>query len=111
MSFQNFRCGRKWRKLGTLLHIVSKVLPVGNCDLSVESSVLNVHLEKKLLEVHNGVTFISHINVTDQGQIIKDYYKEDQLHLSIRGVLLFGGDLHKSILESLTKQRGGTILK
>ena len=50
----------------------------------------NVHLEKKLLEVHNDVTFIIHINLTDKGQIIKDNYKEDQLHLSIRGFLVFG---------------------
>ena len=84
--------------------IVSKVLPVGSRDLSVESSVFNAHLEKKLLEEHNDVTFISHSNLSDQGQIIKDNYREDQLHLSSRGVLVFGGNLHRTIMVSLNQK-------
>ena len=67
--------------------------------------MLNVHLEKKLLDVHNGITLISHIYLTYQGHIIKDNYKEDQLHLSIRGILVFWGNLHRSILESLNQKK------
>ena len=54
---------------------VSKVLPVGDRALNVESSILNAQLEKKLHIEHNDVSFISHLNLSEQDQVIKEYYR------------------------------------
>ena len=70
--------------------VISKLLPVG-------SSVLNAQNEKKLLADHNYVIFINHSNLTEQEEIIKEYYRQDQLHLSSRGIFVFGGSLHRAI--------------
>ena len=88
--------------------VISQILPVGDHDLNLDSSVLNAQLEKKLIESHNDVIFIKHINLTDQGQIIKDYYRQDKLHLSSKGVWVFLRNLHFSILTSLNQKVGGT---
>ena len=88
--------------------VISQILPVGDHDLNLDSSVLNAQLEKKLIGTHNDVIFIKHINLTDQGQIIKDYYRQDKLHLSSKGVWVFGRYLHFSILTSLNQKVGGT---
>ena len=92
--------------------VLSQILPVGDHDLNLDSSVLNAQLEKKLLRTHNDVIFIKHINSSDQGKIIKDYYRQDKLHLSSKGVCVFGLNLHISVLTSLNqKVWGGTIHK
>ena len=57
---------------------------VGDRDLNVENSILNAQCEKKLFEVHN-----DHSNLIYQGEIINEYYRQDQLHLSGRGVFIF----------------------
>ena len=62
--------------------------------------MFDAHLEKKLQEKHDAVTFIRHSNLTDQGQIIKDIYREDQLYLSSRGVKVLQGNLLRTILVS-----------
>ena len=69
--------------------VLSQILPVGDHDLNLDSYVLNAQLGKKLLRTHNDFIFIKHINLTKQGQIIKDYYRQDKLHLSSKWVWVF----------------------
>ena len=45
---------------------ISKLLPIGDRDLNLESSLLNAQCEKKLLAYHNDVIFIYHSNLTEQ---------------------------------------------
>lgn len=78
---------------------VSKIIPVGDHDLSIEAAVFNATLEKKLQEVHNDISFIDHSNLSEQGQLIHDYYRHDNLHLSSRGVSVFGGNLKRNIIK------------
>ena len=89
--------------------LVSKVLPVGDRALNVESSILNAQLEKKLHIEHNDVSFISHLNLSEQDQVIKEYYRNDLLHLSRSGVMIFGKNLHRSIITTLDQTVGRSV--
>ena len=83
--------------------VVSKITPVGDRELSIESTMLNASCEKKLREIHKDIQFIDHSNLADQGRPIKTHYKPDMLHLSYNGVIIFGSNLRKVIAHSLNK--------
>ena len=70
---------------------------------------MNAQLEKKLRIEHNDVSFISHMNLSEQDQVIKEYYRNDQLHLSSSGVMIFGRNLHRSIVTFLDQTVGRSV--
>lgn len=77
---------------------VSKVAPVGDRQLEIERNLLNAEMEKKITEVlKSSVTFIDHGNLAERGLIIKEYYRQDKLHLSNNGIECFTRNLRDDI--------------
>ena len=76
---------------------VSKIAPVGDRELSIESSMLNASCEKKLSEIHQDIHFIDHSNLAEQGSPVKKFYRPDMIHLSNNGVITFGTNLKRVI--------------
>ena len=84
--------------------VVSKITPVGDEDLSIDSTILNASCEKKLREIHKDIQFIDHANLADHGRPIKSLYKPDLLHLSYNGVTTFSNNLRQVIDNALTQK-------
>ena len=78
--------------------IISKLAPVADEALNIESELLNVQTEKKTRESYSSnITFIDHSNLTRRGTIVKDFYKQDKLHLSDDGIRVFLDNLKREI--------------
>ena len=77
--------------------VVSKIIPVGDRELSIECCMFNASCEKKVMETHKEIRFLDHSNLAEQGKPIKTLYKPDMIHLSYNGVINFGTNLKKGI--------------
>ena len=78
--------------------IISKLAPVADEALNIESELLNVQTEKKTRESYSSnITFIDHSNLARRGTIVKDFYKQDKLHLSGDGIRVFLDNLKREI--------------
>ena len=75
--------------------VISRLLPVGDRQLDIERTLLNTNNEKKLLDIHTDIIFLDHNNLPHEGNIIDEFFREGQLHLSSRGVFVFGSNLQR----------------
>ena len=69
--------------------VISRLLPVGDRQLDIERTLLNATNEKKLLDIHTDIIFLDHSNLSHQGNVIEEYFREDKLHLSNCTAYLF----------------------
>ena len=83
---------------------ISKLTPVGDRELDIDRTIFNAGCEKKLREVHNDLIFIDNSNLAAQGIPIREFYKQDMLHLSYSGTIRFGNNLRRTIL-TLMRQK------
>lgn len=78
--------------------VISKLIPVEDRELYIDSMLFNVKCEKKLREIHGSeVMFIDNSNFAEQGAPITKYFREDKLHLSYRGSFEFGNNLKQEL--------------
>ena len=82
---------------------VSKIIPVGEVEVAIDSTILNASCEKKLREIQNDVQFIDHSNLAEQGVPQKALYRQDMIHLSYRGVASFRNNIKRIIDNSLNQ--------
>ena len=66
--------------------------------------MFNAGCEKKLREVHNDLIFIDNSNLAEQGIPVREFYKQDMLHLSYSGALRFGNNLRRTILGLMSQK-------
>ena len=85
---------------------VSTPTPVGERKLEIERNIFNAEAEKQLLDIlDDKVFFIDHSNLSDRGSAIKDFYREDEIHLSRNGTHQFRRNLKAVITETLKMER------
>lgn len=82
---------------------VSKIIPVGEVEVAIDSTILNASCEKKLREIQNDIQFIDHSNLAEQGVPQKELYRQDMIHLSYRGVASFRNNIKRIIDNSLNQ--------
>ncbi|MCG8044937.1 MAG: SGNH/GDSL hydrolase family protein, partial [Candidatus Thiodiazotropha endolucinida] len=84
--------------------VVSKIVPIGDHDVDIDRSIFNANSERKLTEINKTeIGFIDHGNLAERGVPIKDYYRQDVIHLSGRGVEIFADNLEREIKRILKK--------
>ena len=86
---------------------VSKMTSVGDRELDIDRIILNPGCEKKLREVHNDLIFIDNSNLADQGIPVREFYKQDMLHLSYSGAIRFGSNLRRTIVGVMNQKESG----
>ena len=89
--------------------VISRLLPVGDRQLDIERTLLIANNEKKLLDIHTDIIFLDHSNLSHQGNVIEEYFREDKLHLSNRGIFVFGSNLQREIIFLLNVSDGKKI--
>ena len=81
---------------------ISTPTPVGERKLEIERNSFNAEAEKQLLDIlDDKIFFIDHSNLSDRGLAIKDFYREDEIHLSRNGTHQFRRNLKAVITETL----------
>ena len=84
--------------------VVWKSIPIGNQKLDIERNVFNASIVKKLSEDSEvNLSFLDHGNLAEQALPIKDYYKQDLVHLAPDGIDVFSTNLRRIINEVLKK--------
>ena len=85
--------------------VVSKVIPVVDHETDIGRNLFNAESEKKLTEVNKSeINFINYGNLAEWGVPIKEYYRQDLVHLSGPGVAAFAKNLEKEIIRVLKKE-------
>ena len=84
--------------------VISKVIPVGEREIDIDRVIFNAEVEKRLTEINKSdIRFLDHGNLSERGVPINEYYRQDQLHLSGRGIAVFAENLEKEIRHILKK--------
>lgn len=77
---------------------ISKLTPVGDQELNIERELLNAKVEKKIREMYSTeIKFIDHSNLAKQGNPLRTFYNQDQLHLSKEGAVMFCDNFEAAI--------------
>ena len=80
--------------------VVSKPIPIGDKKLDIERSIFNASIAKELsLNEDINACLLDHSNLAEQSLPIKQYYRQDLIHLSPSGVDVFSTNLRQKILE------------
>ena len=84
--------------------VISKVIPVGEREIDTDRVIFSAEVEKRLTEINKSdIRFLDHGNLSERGVPINEYYRQDQLHLSGRGIAVFAENLEKEIRHILKK--------
>ena len=87
--------------------VVSKTIPIGDQKLDIERNVFNASIAKELSEDSEvNVSFLDHGNLAEQALPIKNYYRQDLVHLAPDGIDVFSTNLRRMINEVLKKNVG-----
>ena len=87
--------------------VVSKTIPIGDQKLDIERNVFNASIAKELSEDSEvNVSFLDHGNLAEQALPIKNYYRQDMVHLAPDGIDVFSTNLRRMINEVLKKNVG-----
>ena len=77
-------------------------------NIYFDRTMLNAGCEKKLREVHNDLIFIDNSNLAKQRIPVREFYKQDMLHLSYSGAIRFGNNLRRTIVGVMSQKESGT---